>query len=122
MGEKRSNSDSGTTAESEEAINEVLLAERRAREAISRCEAEAAEQLDAARRQARHIAERTSARISRLHSVCADSANTEVETLLQRQEAAEEQAAPRPHDRELLAAAVAYLSKGLTSDEPPGEG
>lgn len=53
-----------------EAINEVLEAERRAREAVGRCEADAASLVVAARERARRIQERTDGRISRMRTRC----------------------------------------------------
>ena len=54
----------------EEAINRVLEAEQRARERVARCEAQAGEELDAARDQARRISARTDVRIGKLRTRC----------------------------------------------------
>lgn len=52
----------------EEAINRVLEAERRARDNVARCEAEAAARMSAARTRTRRVAERTDARMSLLRT------------------------------------------------------
>ena len=53
-----------------DAVSRLLEAERGAREAVGRCEQEAAEILNAARAQARQIAARTDTRISAVHIRC----------------------------------------------------
>jgi cell division septum initiation protein DivIVA len=57
-------------AVSGDAINLLLDAERRAREAVQRCEQAASEILNAARAEARRVNERADARISALHIRC----------------------------------------------------
>ncbi len=54
----------------EEAINRVLAAERRAREAIAGCEAQGKRVVEDARGRAKRIAQRTEARIAKLRDRC----------------------------------------------------
>ncbi len=52
------------------AINRVLEAEQRAREAIARCREEAAQRVTEARLRARRIEERADRRVSKLRAAC----------------------------------------------------
>jgi nucleotide-binding universal stress UspA family protein len=100
-----------------DAINLLLEAERQARDAIRRCEQEAAELLNRAREHARRVADRTDARISALHIRC----DLEIA-----QRVAELRAAARQIPRESaldrataqrLTAAVETLARRLTYTE-----
>lgn len=62
--------DSETTGTVEEAMNQVLEAERAAEEAIADCRQEAQQILQAARERAQRIAERTDERLAHCHMRC----------------------------------------------------
>ncbi len=76
----------------EEAIERVLEAERLGREAVARCEAQAAEILNAARAAARRIADRTDDRLSATHVMCMESTGRKIIAL----EEAEQRLAEQP--------------------------
>lgn len=98
----------------EQAMNQVLQAEREAQAAIARCQQEATHTVEQARQQARRIAERTDARLSHLHTHCALTLARQTEQLQQRGEAETEAVTPLQEDA-VLAAAVARLAEALTS-------
>jgi vacuolar-type H+-ATPase subunit H len=96
------------------AIDEVLVAETAAREAMEACRKEAEDILEAAREQARHINRRTSARISRLHARCDELVAARIAALgaAAREEAIRGELTAA--DRDLLARAVDRLAARLT--------
>lgn len=100
----------------DEAMNAVLRAERDARAAVDACSDAAEGVLAEARQQARHLAQRTEARISRLHNRCAADAHRRVEAML-RAERAPGDSIPSASEDEILQAAV-----NLLADELIGEG
>jgi vacuolar-type H+-ATPase subunit H len=102
-----------------EAINRVLDAERQAREAIHRCEQEAAGLLNAARARARRIAERTDARISALHIRCDLDTAQKVADLRAAARQIPKQPVPDRVTVQRLAAAVQTLARRLTYGEEP---
>lgn len=76
----------------EEAVHQVLDAERLANDAIAVCERRAAEMVNAARVEARRIAERTEERISTTHVKCMESTGRKIIAL----EEAEREIAAKP--------------------------
>lgn len=80
---------SGAELTAERAMQIVLEAERKAKQAISLCEQEAERRLQAARHKAQRIDERTDARITRIHQRCSRLVTDQVNTLkkLQKEQA-----------------------------------
>jgi vacuolar-type H+-ATPase subunit H len=96
------------------AIDEVLVAETAAREAMEACRREAEDILEAAREEARHINRRATARITRLHARCNELVAARIAAL---RAAAREEAIRgdlNAADRDLLARAVDRLAARLT--------
>jgi vacuolar-type H+-ATPase subunit H len=105
-------------AGTDDAINQVLVAEHKAREAVARAEAAAAEQVAKARMRARRIEERADARASRLRAGCREWATSEV---AKRRAEAERVLACAVEDderRNKLRAAITRLAAELTGGAP----
>lgn len=104
------------TQASDEALSEVLRAEKRAREQIAECDRQAAERIEAARAEARHIQARADTRIGALQGRCRAGTDREIQALTERLE----QDAAREHDWEralqAMRGAVQALAERLTSD------
>jgi len=101
------------------AIDEVLVAETAAREAMQACRKEAEDILEAAREDARRINRLANERVSKLHARCSELVAAKVAEV----RAAAHEDAVRTElnaaDRELLAQAVDRLAARLTR---PGNG
>jgi vacuolar-type H+-ATPase subunit H len=101
------------------AIDEVLVAETAAREAMQACRREAEDILEAAREDARRISRLANQRVSKLHTRCSELVSIRVAEI---RAAAHEEAVRtelNSADRELLAQAVDRLAARLTR---PGNG
>lgn len=96
------------------AIDEVLLAEAAAREAMEACRQEAESVLDAAREKVRRIARIANQRVSKLHARCDQLVADRINEI--RRAAGEDavRAELNAADREQLAATVARLAARLT--------
>jgi type I site-specific restriction endonuclease len=101
----------------EEAINRVLEAEQRAREHIARCEAQAGEELDAVREQARRIGARTDARIGKLRTRCEQQVAEQVARFKASAEAVRNQPLTEDTRTQRQADAVRSLAARLTGGE-----
>lgn len=110
---------SPSKADAAAAIDEVLVAETAARQAMEACRKEAEDVLEAAREDARAIARIANARVSKLHSRC--DALLAARTAEIRATATQEAVRTELNDpdRDLLAQAVARLAARLTR---PGHG
>jgi vacuolar-type H+-ATPase subunit H len=105
---------SAALSEAAAAIDEVLVAETAAREAMEACRREAEAILEAAREEARHINRRATARITRLHARCDELLVARIAAI---RAAAREDALRsdlNAADRELLVRAVDRLAARLT--------
>ncbi|MEK8089104.1 hypothetical protein [Thermithiobacillus plumbiphilus] len=104
----------------DEAINAVLLAERKAQEELERCRQEARQRLETARARAQQITHKADARIDRIRACCAQSSALQVEMLLHDNADA---GAPQIPDAELegITVAVERLAATLSSDTAPAE-
>ncbi len=102
--------------DTERVLHEVLKAEREAREAVGRCEAQATDRLAEARGTAQRIGERADARIHAVQAHCARQRNHELAEL-QREEAALSDTPP-PFDEAALQQAVLALAKALIGPAP----
>lgn len=114
-----SDKNSPNKADAAAAIDEVLVAETAARQAMEACRKEAEDVLEAARENAREIARIANARVSKLHSRCDALLTTRVAEI--RATATEEAVRTELNDadRDLLAKAVDRLAARLTR---PGHG
>lgn len=105
---------SPSTADAAAAIDEVLVAETAARQAMEACRKEAEDILEAAREDTRQINRVANQRITRLHARCNALVNSRVTEI----RAAAREAAVRTEldiaDRELLTRAVDRLAARLT--------
>jgi vacuolar-type H+-ATPase subunit H len=110
---------SPSTSDAAAAIDEVLVAESAARQAMEACRQEAEGILAAAREDARRIARIANARVSKLHTRCDELVGTRVKEI----RAAARKDAVRTEldasDRETLARAVQRLAARMTR---PGHG
>jgi vacuolar-type H+-ATPase subunit H len=108
-----------THSDAAAAIDEVLVAETAAREAMQACRKEAEDILEAAREDARRIGRLANGRVSKLHARCSELVTARVNAI----RAAAHDDAVRTElndaDRELLAQAVDRLAARLTR---PGNG
>ena len=110
---------SPSTDDAAAAIDDVLVAETAARQAIEACRKEAEANVEAAREDARRIARLANARVSKLHARCDELVATRTREI---RAAAREEAVRtelNDADRELLAEAVKRLAARLTR---PGDG
>jgi vacuolar-type H+-ATPase subunit H len=109
-----SNHRSPSKADAAAAIDEVLVAETAARQAMDACTNEAEEILEAAREDARRINRLATARVTKLHARCDELVNTRIAEI----RAAARDGAVRTElnaaDREMLAGAVDRLAARLT--------
>ncbi len=102
------------------AINLVLLAEEKAREAIKRCEVEAARRVSDARTRARHITVRTDERISKLRARCEQLIGRKLTELRDSARAVDTLPAHDDERSERLHAAVERLAAELTGGDERG--
>ena len=102
------------TSEAAAAIDEVLLAESAARQAMEACREEAEAILEAAREDARRINRIANARVSKLHSRCNQLVHARISEI--RKAAGEDAARSELNDadRETLTQAVERLATRLT--------
>lgn len=96
------------------AIDEVLVAETAAREAMEACRQEAESVLDAAREDARRIARVANQRVSKLHARCDQLVAERIDEIRGAAGDDPARAALDAGDREKLAAAVERLAARLT--------
>ena len=102
------------TPDAATAIDDVLVAETAARQAMEACRKEAEDILEAAREDARHINRLANQRISKLHARCNVLVTTRIEAI---RTAAREEAVRtelNAADREMLATAVTRLAARMT--------
>lgn len=101
-------------SEAATAIDEVLVAETAARQAMEACGEAAEQRLETAREDARRIARRANERVSRLHARCDDIVDARIESI--RAAASEEAVRTELNaaDRDMLADAVDRLAARLT--------
>ncbi len=108
--------DTSSSLTPEDAMNRALAAEREAAEAILQCERESEQRISDARTQARQVAERTDARISRLQERCSVATRQRADALL-----SEGDRIKTSHSLErrgeLLEQAVRQLAEELTTAE-----
>lgn len=109
-----SNSSHAGKADAAAAIDQVLVAETAAREAMEACQQEAETILEAAREDARRIARRASERASSLHARCDVQVQRRIAEILDRARHDAPRAELDDADRETLAGAVESLAARLT--------
>jgi hypothetical protein len=114
-----SKSSSRTVTDAAAAIDEILVAETAARQAMEACRGEAEEILEAAREDARRNNRRTTQRITRLHNRCSELVATAIANIHAEAGVDAFRDALDDHDREVLAQAVDRLATRLTW---PGHG
>lgn len=112
MAEERSNSDS-----SEQAMNDVLTAERETRDAVAESRRLAEQQVATAREEAQRILERTTRRIAALRERCSVDTKRRVTELLKQEKQLHEDIAARAASETLLAEAVGAVATRLTTAE-----
>ncbi len=100
--------------ESADAIRDVLAAEAEVRDKVEACRAELARALAAEQERARAIEQRTSDRLSRIHSHCEKRIDERTDQLRDRAGSQAPRTEPDPAERERLSAAVATLAERLT--------
>jgi vacuolar-type H+-ATPase subunit H len=97
-----------------DAMNVVLQAEQRALDVVKDCECEAAGIIDAARQQARTIAERTNRRISHVHADSVRATSQQIEAMLKEDAAATNHAVDPKTEKNILEMAVKGVAARLT--------
>jgi hypothetical protein len=102
---------------SDDAINQVLAAEQRARESVARARAAAEAQLAQTRLRARAIEQRADARVTKLRAACQRWAAARSAELNQQAAALRNAPAEDAERRERLAEAVARLAAELSGGE-----
>jgi vacuolar-type H+-ATPase subunit H len=112
MSDRNSSSDERDSVE--QAMNEVLRAERDARQAIGDCEREAYERVSTAQQRAQRIAGRTDERITTIHQHCKQWVNREIRALEHRHRSAQQVELSSYIDETALTAAVDELAVMLT--------
>lgn len=118
MARRERDSEAGDQA-ADQAIQQVLEAEHRAREAVKGCREQAEAIREQARDRARRIAERADQRIDRIHRDCQQALESELAAIESR-ESADTQAAAAPYDAETVATAVRRLAAELTDGSTAG--
>ncbi len=103
-----------TSSDAAAAIDEVLLAESAARQAMEACRQEAEEILEAAREDARRITRNATARVTRLHNHCDSLVRERIEGIRAGARAEAVRTELNAADREMLEQAVARLAAKLT--------
>jgi vacuolar-type H+-ATPase subunit H len=96
------------------AIDEVLLAESAARQAMEACRQEAESILEAAREDARRITRSANARVTRLHNRCDGLVRERIEAIRAQASAEAVRTELNAADREMLQQAVDRLAARLT--------
>jgi vacuolar-type H+-ATPase subunit H len=109
-----SNSSHAGKADAAAAIDQVLVAETAAREAMEACRQEAEEILEAAREDARRIARRAAERASGLHARCDLQVQQRIAGILDQARHDAPRAELDDADRDALAKAVESLAVRLT--------
>jgi vacuolar-type H+-ATPase subunit H len=112
-------SSSRTMPDAAAAIDEILVAETVARQAMEACRGEAEEILEAAREDARRINRRATERITRLHNRCSELVAAAIADIHSEARVNGVRGELDDEDRALLAQAVNRLAMGLTW---PGHG
>lgn len=115
-----SNKTSPSKADAAAAIDEVLVAETAARQAMEACRKEAEDLLEAAREYARATSRRANVRVSKLHSRCDQLVASRVAAIRETAQHEAVRTELNTADRELLARAVERLSARLTSPGSDG--
>ncbi len=100
----------------ESAIDRVLAAERRARNAVDLCRAEARRAVNGARGRSSRILERADARIGRLQKRCESSVSRRLSELSAEAERIPEQAVVSDEMRRRLQGVIRRLAEEMTSD------
>jgi len=100
------------------AIEAVLQAEQAARDAVTRCEAEAESQVALARDQARHIAERAARRIARVHAFAQETLQTRLAQIEQARTELDRSTPALTSTPDHLRIVIAQLAAELTSGSP----
>ncbi|RRQ20004.1 hypothetical protein [Thiohalobacter thiocyanaticus] len=115
--------DTNNNAPADQAINQVLAAEREAQAQVEQCREEAAQQLKQARLHASRIRQRTDHRITQLHRLCLAASRRELDALRrERHEALMERLARLQPDEARLEQAAQRLALELIMGgvkEPP---
>jgi vacuolar-type H+-ATPase subunit H len=111
-----SDRDGPTKDEAARAMEEVLAAERAAREAIEACRTSAESTLEAAREDARRITRRATSRITRLHARCEQIAAARIAELREELNRDPPHIVPDAADLASLEAAAARLAARLTGN------
>ena len=106
--------DRQTSSDAAAAIDEVLLAESAARQAMEACRQEAEGILEAAREDARRITRNANQRVSKLHANCDVLARQRIEAIRARAHQDAVRTELNAADREMLKQAVARLAARLT--------
>jgi len=107
------------TSEAAAAIDEVLLAESAARQAMAACREEAEAILEAAREDARRINRIANARVTKLHSHCNQLVHGRISEIRKAADEAAVRTELDDADRQMLTQAVERLAARLTR---PGDG
>jgi vacuolar-type H+-ATPase subunit H len=102
----------------DEAMNQVLRAERDAERAVAVCEQEARLMLKAAQQKAQRIAARTNQRISMLQSSHGQKLNRTIKDIERSGRQAEQANAKAPFDEAMFNAVIDELAAELTTVEP----
>ncbi len=100
----------------ESAIDRVLAAERRARNAVDLCRAEARRAVNGARARSSQILERADARIGWLHKRCESSVTRKLSELAAEAQTIPEQAVVSDEMRRRLQGVIRRLAEKMTSD------
>lgn len=108
--------DTTVTATVDDAIVRVLQAEQSAREAVTRCAAEAEQIRLDARARARAIAERAAERSARVHRWTDEAIRARVEALNRQRAALQQPLPPDPGEPARLAHALDRLASELSSE------
>ncbi|BAZ94395.1 asparagine synthetase A [Thiohalobacter thiocyanaticus] len=116
-------SDTNNNAPADQAITQVLAAEREARAQVEQCREEAAQQLKQARLHAARVRQRTDHRITRVHRLCLATSRHELDALRrERHEALMERLARLQPDEQRLEQAAQRLAMELImgeAEKPP---
>jgi len=116
MSERNSNPDASRSVE--QAMNQVLRAERDARQAIADCEREAHERVHTAQQRAQRIASRTDERITAIHQHCKQQVHREIRALEHRYRNVQHIELSSHSDETALTTSINDLAVTLTDSEP----
>ncbi len=100
----------------EEAIAQVLAAERAAADSVAQANRDGAAIADQARERARAIAQRTEGRMERVRAAFEAATQAQLADIAVAVEVIDDRAPPTPGDRDRLAAAVTALAATLTGE------